>query len=151
MRAWTLSWSHAVSTQTLHLFYGAIRQRETCSGDFVDKYREMSVQCPFNGVTGYGRVCVYYYMLVLLYSGYICLHQLIDIDRVLYTYCDTASLHHSVGTAVSLILTATLWDTGFKCKSCTKFMCLINNHFVTVTIMYYSSLQVNYMVAVCIR
>ena len=30
-------------------------------------------------------------------------------------------------------------------------MCLIINHFVTVTIMYYSSLQVNYMVTVFIR
>ena len=50
--------------------------------------------------------------------------------------------------AVSCILTATLWDTDFKCKSCTHFMCLIINHFVTVTIMYYSNLQVNYMVVV---
>ena len=30
-------------------------------------------------------------------------------------------------------------------------MCLIVNHFVTVTIMYYSNLQVNYMVTVFIR
>ena len=30
-------------------------------------------------------------------------------------------------------------------------MCLIINHFVTVTIMYYSNLQVNYMVTVFIR
>ena len=47
--------------------------------------------------------------------------------------------------------TVTLWDTGFKCKSCTQFMCLIINHFVTVTIMYYSNLQVNYMVTIFIR
>ena len=53
--------------------------------------------------------------------------------------------------AVSCILPATLWDTGFKYKSCTQFMCLIINHFVTVTIMYYSSLQINYMVTVFIR
>ena len=49
--------------------------------------------------------------------------------------------------AVSCILTATLWDTGFKCKSSTRFMCLIINHFV----MYYSNPQVNYMVTVFIR
>ena len=30
-------------------------------------------------------------------------------------------------------------------------MCLIINHFVTVTIMYYSNLQVNYMVTIFIR
>ena len=30
-------------------------------------------------------------------------------------------------------------------------MCLIINHFVTVTIMYYSNLPVNYMVTVFIR
>ena len=30
-------------------------------------------------------------------------------------------------------------------------MCLIINHFVTVTVMYYNSLQVNYMVTVFIR
>ena len=30
-------------------------------------------------------------------------------------------------------------------------MCLIINHFVTVTIMYYSNLQVNYMVIEVIR
>ena len=30
-------------------------------------------------------------------------------------------------------------------------MCLIINHFVTVTIMYYSNIQVNYMVIVFIR
>ena len=30
-------------------------------------------------------------------------------------------------------------------------MCLIINHFVTVTIVYYSNLQVNYMVTVFIR
>ena len=30
-------------------------------------------------------------------------------------------------------------------------MCLIITHFVTVTIMYYSNLQVNYMVTVFIR
>ena len=30
-------------------------------------------------------------------------------------------------------------------------MCLIINHFVTVTIMYYSNLEVNYMVIVFIR
>ena len=30
-------------------------------------------------------------------------------------------------------------------------MCLIINHFVTVTIMYYSNPQVNYMVTVFIR
>ena len=30
-------------------------------------------------------------------------------------------------------------------------MCLIINHFVTVTIIYYSNLQVNYMVTVFIR
>ena len=30
-------------------------------------------------------------------------------------------------------------------------MCLIINHFVTVTVMYYSNLQVNYMVTVFIR
>ena len=30
-------------------------------------------------------------------------------------------------------------------------MCLIINHFVTVTIMYYSNLQVNYIVTVFIR
>ena len=30
-------------------------------------------------------------------------------------------------------------------------MCLIINHFVSVTIMYYNSLQVNCMVIVCIR
>ena len=41
-------------------------------------------------------------------------------------------------------------DTGFKCNS-DKFMCLIINHFVTVTTMYYSNLQVNYMVTVFIR
>ena len=43
--------------------------------------------------------------------------------------------------AVSCILTATLWDTGFKCKTrtCTQFMFLIINHFVTVTIMYYGN------------
>ena len=45
----------------------------------------------------------------------------------------------------------TLGDTGFKCKSSTRFMCLIINPFVTVTIMYYSNLQVNYMVTVFIR
>ena len=49
--------------------------------------------------------------------------------------------------AVSCILTAILWDMGFKCKSCTQVMCLIINHFV----MYYSNLQVNYMVTVVIR
>ena len=40
--------------------------------------------------------------------------------------------------------------SGFKCKSCTQFMGLFINHFVTVTIMYYSNLQVNYMVTVFI-
>ena len=50
--------------------------------------------------------------------------------------------------AVSCILTVTLGDTGFKCKSSTRFMCLIINHFV----MYYHSYpQVNYMVTVFIR
>ena len=49
--------------------------------------------------------------------------------------------------AVSCILTVTLWDTGFTCKSSTRFMCLIINHFV----MYYSNPQVNYMVTVFIR
>ena len=44
-----------------------------------------------------------------------------------------------------------VWNTGFKCKSCTQSMWLIINHFVTVTIMYYSNLQVNYMVTVFIR
>ena len=39
---------------------------------------------------------VYYYMLVIL---------LTDTGRVLYTYCDTASLHHLIDAAVSLILT----------------------------------------------
>ena len=42
---------------------------------------------------------VHYYMLVI---------QLTDTDRVLYTYCDTASLHHFIITAVSSILTAKL-------------------------------------------
>ena len=32
-----------------------------------------------------------------------------------------------------------------------QFMCLIINHFVTVTIMYYSNLQVNYVVTIFIR
>ena len=41
-------------------------------------------------------------------------------------------------------------DTGLKCKS-VKLLCLIINHFVTVTTMYYSNLQVNYMVTVVIR
>ena len=77
--------------------------------------------------------------------------QLTDTGRVLYTYCDTVSLHHLIGTAVSLILTATLWDIGFKCQSCTHVTCLIINYFVTVTIMYYSSLQIKYMVTVFIR
>ena len=36
-------------------------------------------------------------------------------------------------------------------KSCTQFMCLIINHFFSVTIMYYNSLQVNYMVIVFVR
>ena len=48
---------------------------------------------------------VYYYMLVI---------QLTDTGRVLYTYCDTASLHHLIGTAVSLILTVTLRDIGLS-------------------------------------
>ena len=47
---------------------------------------------------------------------------------------------------VSCILTATLWDTGFSVSQA-QFMCLIINHFV----MYYSNLQVNYMVTVVIR
>ena len=50
--------------------------------------------------------------------------------------------------AVSCILTITLWEISFKCKSCTQFMCLIITHFVTVTIMYYSNLHINYMVNV---
>ena len=40
---------------------------------------------------------------------------------------------------------------GFRCPLrvlCAHFMCLIINHFVIVTIMYYSNLQVNYMVTV---
>ena len=47
----------------------------------------------------------------------------------------------------SLVYSPWLWDTGFKCKSSTRFMCLIINHFV----MYYSNPHVNYMVTVFIR
>ena len=65
---------------------------------------------------------------------------------IVYYYTGSSSVNW---LAVSCILTATLWDTGFKCMSLssTRFMCLIINHFV----MYYSNLQVNYMVTVFIR
>ena len=45
---------------------------------------------------------------------------------------------------VSLIPAATLRDSGFECKSCTHFVLLIINHFVTI--MYYRSLPVNHVV-----
>ena len=63
---------------------------------------------------------------------------------IVYYYTGSSSVNW---LAVSCILTATLWNTGFKCKSCTQFMCLIINHFL----MYYSNPQVNYMVTVFIR
>ena len=63
---------------------------------------------------------------------------------IVYYYTGSSSVNW---LAVSCILTVTLWDTGFKCKSSTPFMCLIINHFV----MYYSNPQVNYMVTVFIR
>ena len=63
---------------------------------------------------------------------------------IVYYYTGSSSVNW---LAVSCILTATLWDTGFKCKSSTQFMCLIINHFVT----YYSNLEINYMVTVFIR
>ena len=47
----------------------------------------------------------------------------------------------------SLVYSPWLWDMDIKCKSSTRFMCLIINHFV----MYYSNPQVNYMVTVFIR
>ena len=64
------------------------------------------------------------------------LHSSLLLYCILY-YTGSSSVNW---LAVSCILTATLWDTGFKCKSSTRFMCLIINHFVT----YYSNLQVNY-------
>ena len=63
---------------------------------------------------------------------------------IVYYHTESSSVNW---LAVSCILTVTLGDTGFKCKSSTRFMCLIINHFV----MYYSNPQVNYMVTVFIR
>ena len=63
---------------------------------------------------------------------------------IVYYYTGSSSVNW---LAVSCILTVTLWDMGFKCKSSTRFMVLIINHFV----MYYSNPQVNYMVTVFIR
>ena len=63
---------------------------------------------------------------------------------IVYYYTESSSVNW---LAVSCILTVTLWDMGFKCKSSTRFMCLIINHFVV----YYSNPQVNYMVTVFIR
>ena len=63
---------------------------------------------------------------------------------IVYWYTGSSSVNW---LAVSCILNVTLWDTGFKCKSSTRFTCLIINHFV----MYYSNPQVNYMVTVFIR
>ena len=76
-------------------------------------------------------------------------NELGNLHSSLLLYC---ILHYTGSSsvnwlAVSCILTMTLWDTGFKCKSSTRFMCLIINHFV----MYYSNPQVNYMVTVFIR
>ena len=72
-------------------------------------------------------------------------NELGNLHSSLLLYC---ILYSSVNwLAISCILTATLWDTGFKCKSSIRFMCLIINHFV----MYYSNPQVNYMVTVFIR
>ena len=63
---------------------------------------------------------------------------------IVYYYTWSSSVNW---LAVSCILTATLWDTGFKFKSRIQFMCLIINHFF----MYYNNSQVNYMVIAFIR
>ena len=70
------------------------------------------------------RILLCYFIVYYVILG---VHQLIDWPSVVYS--------------------PWLWDTGFKCKSSTRFMCLIINHFV----MYYSNPQVNYMVTVFIR
>ena len=45
----------------------------------------------------------------------------------------------------------TAQDGHLDSHTAPELMCLIINNVVTVTIMYYSNLQVNYMVTVCIR
>ena len=65
-------------------------------------------------------------------------------------YCYILEVHKLIDWP-SLVYSPRHCETGVKCKSYAQFMCLVINHFVTVTIMYYSNLQVNYMVTVFIR
>ena len=59
------------------------------------------------------------------------------------------TISHSV--AVSIQETASQLTDELPAYNSIQFMYLSINHFATVTIMYYSSIQVNYMVTVFIR
>ena len=139
-------WLHSCGMFSLLVEYGVVHR-----GDCINC--ETRYFCFDPAFVWPSLVCLSGTAARLSHSSCLVKNELGNSHSSLLLYC---ILHYTGSSSVnwltvSCILTVTLWDTGFKCKSSTQFMCLIINPFVTVTIMYYSNLQVNYMVTVFIR